>query len=73
MFVTPELTRHYFHQMALCVKDRIILLIDDMSNDFPGYACLLGNVLEVAGIAFAHPELFDMVNSVSVDVYIPGI
>ncbi|KAI5650965.1 hypothetical protein M9H77_36970 [Catharanthus roseus] len=60
MFVTPELTRHYFHQMALCVKDRIILLIDDMSNDFPGYACLLGNVLEVAGIAFAHPELFDM-------------
>ncbi|KAK3029605.1 hypothetical protein RJ639_037922, partial [Escallonia herrerae] len=60
-FTTPELSQHYFHQMALCAKSNAKLLPNDISSEFPGYACLLGNVLEAAGVAFAQPDCsFDM-------------
>lgn len=60
IFVTRGVIRHYFHQMALCVKDRKNLVFNDLPKQFPGYACLLGNVLEVAGVSFIQPEAYDM-------------
>ncbi|KAK2990179.1 hypothetical protein RJ640_014631 [Escallonia rubra] len=60
-FTAPELSRHYFNQMALCAKSNAKVLPNDISSEFPGYACLLGNVLEAAGVAFARPDCpFDM-------------
>ncbi|CAI9778335.1 unnamed protein product [Fraxinus pennsylvanica] len=59
IFATPGLSQHYVHQMALCVKDHTNVLPADISSDFPGYACLLGNLLEAAGVAFTQPGSFD--------------
>lgn len=61
--------------MALCVKDHKTFLFDDLPKHFPGYACLLGNVLEVAGVSFIQPEAFDMVRNLahSMDMSINGI
>nr|XP_027118125.1 E3 ubiquitin-protein ligase UPL6-like [Coffea arabica] len=59
-FGAPRLSQQYFHQMALCVKNHKNVLPEDISSDFPSFACLLGNILEAAGVAFAHPESFDM-------------
>lgn len=48
--------------MALCAKDHAKLLPIDVSTELPGYACLVGNVLETAGVAFAQPDCsFEMV------------
>ncbi|KAK3002828.1 hypothetical protein RJ639_018859 [Escallonia herrerae] len=64
-FTTPELSQHYFHQMALCAKSNAKVLPNDISSEFPGYACLLGNVLEAAGVAFAQPDCpLDMVRKI---------
>lgn len=60
IFASPSVSRHYFHQMKLCMKDHINVLPPDIAIDLPGYACLLGNLLEVAGLAFAQPESFTM-------------
>lgn len=37
--------------MVSCVKDHTNVLPGDISGDFPSYACLLGNLLEAAGVA----------------------
>lgn len=66
IFATPGLSQHYVHQMALCVKDHTNVLPADISSDFPGYACLLGNLLEAAGVAFTQPGSFDWVKKFSV-------
>lgn len=60
--------------MTLCTKDHKTLLFDDFPKHFPGYACLLGNVLEVAGVSFIQPEAFDMVSNLahSMDMYLTG-
>uniref|UniRef100_A0A0V0I260 HECT-type E3 ubiquitin transferase n=1 Tax=Solanum chacoense TaxID=4108 RepID=A0A0V0I260_SOLCH len=63
IFASPSVSRHYFHQMKLCMKDHINVLPPDIAIDLPGYACLLGNLLEVARLAFAQPESFTMVNT----------
>lgn len=63
IFASPSVSRHYFHQMKLCMKDHINVLPPDIAIDLPGYACLLGNLLEVAGLAFAQPESFTMVKT----------
>ncbi|MCD9644904.1 E3 ubiquitin-protein ligase upl6 [Datura stramonium] len=60
IFASPSVSCHYFHQMMLCMKDHINVLPPDIAIDLPGYACLLGNLLEVAGLAFAQPESFTM-------------
>lgn len=62
VFAAQGLSQHYIHQMALCVNNHANILPKDLSLDLPGYACLLGNVLETAGIALSHPGCsFDMV------------
>ncbi|KAI3469241.1 hypothetical protein Pfo_025904 [Paulownia fortunei] len=58
IFAAPRLSQHYVHQMALCVKDHMNVLPADISSDFPSYACLLGNLLEAAGVAVAQPGSF---------------
>lgn len=56
VFVTQGMGQHYIHQMALCKQNFETVLPVDLSAEFPGYACLLGNVLETAGVAFAQPD-----------------
>ena len=58
------MSQHYIHQMALYAKDHAKLLPIDVSTELPGYACLVGNVLETAGVAFAQPDCsFEMVRT----------
>ncbi|KAJ8766404.1 hypothetical protein K2173_022463 [Erythroxylum novogranatense] len=56
VFATSRLSEHYIHQMALCVKNHANVLPNDISFEYPGYACLLGNMLETAGVALSLPD-----------------
>ncbi|KAK8578412.1 hypothetical protein V6N13_116257 [Hibiscus sabdariffa] len=56
VFSSWSLTLYYTRQTALCVQNHPNLLPTDISNDFPGYACLLGNILETAGAALSLPD-----------------
>lgn len=61
VFATSELSLYHIHQMALCVQNHANVLPSDLSPEFPGYACLLGNLLETASVALSQPDcLFDM-------------
>ncbi|KAF3682690.1 E3 ubiquitin-protein ligase UPL6 [Capsicum annuum] len=60
IFASSSVSRHYFHHMTLCMKGHVNVLPPDIAIDLPGYACLLGNLLEVARLAFAQPEPFTM-------------
>ncbi|XP_026435029.1 E3 ubiquitin-protein ligase UPL6-like isoform X1 [Papaver somniferum] len=61
VFATQGLVDHYIHEMSLCVRSHTYVLPDDISREFPGYACLLGNFLEVAGVSLSRPNCsFDM-------------
>ncbi|KAF8394715.1 hypothetical protein HHK36_020932 [Tetracentron sinense] len=61
VFATRGLCEHYFHQMALCVHGHVNVLPNDISREFPGFACLLGNILETAAVALSLPDCsFDM-------------
>ncbi|KAF5941575.1 hypothetical protein HYC85_019217 [Camellia sinensis] len=61
IFAARGLSVHYIHQMALCVQNHANVLPNDIATEFPGYACLLGNLLETAGVAFSQPDCsFDM-------------
>ncbi|XP_030974239.1 E3 ubiquitin-protein ligase UPL6 [Quercus lobata] len=56
VFATRGLSQHYLHQMAFCVQNCANLLPNDISAEFPGHACLLGNILETAGVALSQPN-----------------
>ncbi|KAL2338912.1 hypothetical protein Fmac_013358 [Flemingia macrophylla] len=61
IFAAEDLSQCYIHQMANFGQNLINLLPKDISNEFPSYACMLGNMLETAGIALSHPDCsFDM-------------
>ncbi|KAA8531179.1 hypothetical protein F0562_005907 [Nyssa sinensis] len=61
VFATRGLSQHYIHQMVLCAQNHANVLPNDLSTECPGYACLLGNLLEAAGVAFYQPDCsFDM-------------
>ncbi|KAK7388042.1 hypothetical protein VNO78_22844 [Psophocarpus tetragonolobus] len=61
IFAGEDLGQCYIRQMATFGHNLINLLPKDISNEFPSHACMLGNVLETAGIALSHPECsFDM-------------
>ncbi|KAG4932184.1 hypothetical protein JHK87_046186 [Glycine soja] len=61
IFAANNLNQCYIHQMAKFGQNLIKLLPKDISNEFPSHACMLGNVLETAGIALSHPNCsFDM-------------
>lgn len=50
--------------MAFCVQNRANVLPNDLSAEYPGYACLLGNILETAGVALSQPNCsFEMVRN----------
>ncbi|KAH1046224.1 hypothetical protein J1N35_037008 [Gossypium stocksii] len=56
VFASWRLTMHYTNKMVLSVQNHANLLPTDISNKFPGYACLLGNILETAGAALSQPD-----------------
>lgn len=61
VFASHGLMEHYIHEMSLCVQNHINVLPIDVSTEYPGFACLLGNLLETAGITFSQPDCsFDM-------------
>ncbi|KAG4401279.1 hypothetical protein GLYMA_07G235800v4 [Glycine max] len=61
IFAADDLNQCYIHQMAMFGQNLINLLPKDISTEFPSHACMLGNVLETAGIALSHPNCsFDM-------------
>lgn len=61
IYVSRGLCQHYLHKMATCTQSYEKLLPVNTSVEFPGYACLLGNLLEVVGVALARPACpFDM-------------
>lgn len=42
--------------MTFYVQNPTNVLPADISDDFPGYACLLGNLLETASVFFSLPD-----------------
>ncbi|XP_057430179.1 E3 ubiquitin-protein ligase UPL6 [Lotus japonicus] len=56
VFAKKGLSQHYIHQMATFVPNLISFLPKDISDEFPTYACLLGNILETGGIALSQPD-----------------
>ncbi|KAG9457742.1 hypothetical protein H6P81_002250 [Aristolochia fimbriata] len=56
VFGTRALSGYYLHQIASCVQGYSNVLPDDLSPEFPGYACLLGNTVEIAGAALSGPN-----------------
>ncbi|KAF8401270.1 hypothetical protein HHK36_012203 [Tetracentron sinense] len=60
-FSRGGLSEHYIHQMALCAHSHANVLPNDISREFPGFACLLGNILETATVTLSQPDCsFDM-------------
>ncbi|MFS7962547.1 hypothetical protein Hanom_Chr08g00727941 [Helianthus anomalus] len=55
IYVSRGLCQHYLHNMATCTHSYEKVLPADISVEFPGYACLLGNLLEAVGVALARP------------------
>ncbi|URE02384.1 HECTc [Musa troglodytarum] len=56
VFWSKGLGRHYIHQMANVLPSHAGVLPDYIVQEYPGYACLLGNLLEVAGVVFSDPS-----------------
>ncbi|KAE8698312.1 E3 ubiquitin-protein ligase UPL6 [Hibiscus syriacus] len=56
VFSSRSLIQYYTNQMALCMQNRANVLPSDILNEFPGYACILGNILETTGVALSKPE-----------------
>ncbi|CAA7388281.1 unnamed protein product [Spirodela intermedia] len=50
VFEAPRLRKQYIHQMASCLNSQTNVLPGNLSSELPGYACLLGNLLEASGI-----------------------
>ncbi|KAJ8435762.1 hypothetical protein Cgig2_003184 [Carnegiea gigantea] len=53
VFARHDLSKHYMHQMTLCIQSQNNILPNDISPEYPSYACLLGNVLEAASVALS--------------------
>ncbi|XP_061370457.1 E3 ubiquitin-protein ligase UPL6-like isoform X2 [Gastrolobium bilobum] len=61
VFAKQSVSQHYIHEMTTFVPNLISFLPKDISDEFPTYACLLGNILETGGIALSQPDCsFDM-------------
>jgi len=62
-FARQGMIQHHIHQMATFVPNLISFLPKNISDEFPTYACLLGNILEIGGYALSQPDCsFDMVS-----------
>ncbi|CAN6676685.1 unnamed protein product [Malus baccata var. baccata] len=63
VFARRGLSQHYINQMSLCVKNHADVLPKDASVELPGYACLIGNILESSGVALSQTDCsFQMTN-----------
>ena len=50
--------------MAIYVESHAIMIPNNISKEFPGYACILGNTLEAAGVALSQADCyFEMVRN----------
>ncbi|KAJ7980436.1 E3 ubiquitin-protein ligase UPL6 [Quillaja saponaria] len=56
VFATQGMSQHHIHQMATFLQNQTNVLPGDISTEFPSYACLLGNILETAGLALSQPD-----------------
>ncbi|CAN0855178.1 E3 ubiquitin-protein ligase UPL6 [Linum grandiflorum] len=56
VFSNQGLSQHYIHQMSLCLPNHVNVLPSDVSPEYPGYACLLGNIVEAAGVTLLQPS-----------------
>ncbi|CAD5172340.1 unnamed protein product [Musa acuminata subsp. malaccensis] len=56
VFWSKGLCRHYIHQMANFLPSHAGVLPDYIVQEYPGHACLLGNLLEVAGVVLSDPS-----------------
>ncbi|RZR84882.1 hypothetical protein BHM03_00011765, partial [Ensete ventricosum] len=56
VFWSKGLGRYYIHQMANFLPSHAGVLPDDIVREYPGHACLLGNLLEVAGVVLSDPS-----------------
>ncbi|XP_020244930.1 E3 ubiquitin-protein ligase UPL6 isoform X1 [Asparagus officinalis] len=55
VFFSKGLVKHYIHQLAFYLPSHVNIFPVDF-HDLPGYACLLGNLLEAAGVALSEPN-----------------
>nr|XP_043633953.1 E3 ubiquitin-protein ligase UPL6 isoform X2 [Erigeron canadensis] len=55
IYVLQGSCQHYLRKMATCTQSFDKVLPADISAEYPGYACLLGNLLEAVGVALANP------------------
>ncbi|GJR37050.1 E3 ubiquitin protein ligase UPL6 [Tanacetum coccineum] len=55
-YLKEGLCQHYLHKMARCTQSHEKVLPVDISKEFPGFACLLGNLLEAVAVALAQPS-----------------
>lgn len=61
VFSRQKLSKHYVHQITMCVRTHTNVLVNDVSPEYPSYACLLGNILEAASVALSDADCsFDM-------------
>ena len=57
--------------MSLCLPNHVNVLPSDVSPEYPGYACLLGNIVEAAGVTLLQPACpFEMVSILKRWVYV---
>ncbi|XP_073008655.1 E3 ubiquitin-protein ligase UPL6 isoform X1 [Typha latifolia] len=56
VFSAKGLGKLYIKQMALCLPSCASVLPNDISPEYPGYACLLGNLLEAATFVLSEPK-----------------
>jgi len=62
VFSRHELSKQYIRQMTLCIQSQTNALPNDVSPEYPSYACLLGNILEAASVALSQAAgCFEMV------------
>ncbi|KAJ6429584.1 hypothetical protein OIU84_021061 [Salix udensis] len=56
VFATQGLSQHHINQMAHCMRNNTYVLPKDLSVEYPGYACLLGNMLETTGAVLSRAD-----------------
>lgn len=53
VFLAQRLTKFYIHHLALYLPSHASIIPNGLSHEFPGYACLLGNLVEIAATVFS--------------------
>jgi ubiquitin-protein ligase E3 C len=56
VFSVYGLSKYYIHQIASCLPSLADVLPNDISASYPGYACVLANVLEAATWILSDPK-----------------